>query len=140
MNQTQLISRFTKTGLVISFGIGSYWWIKQDEGTARSLQFWSRIFPIYLHYRTLQFLNRDIQLVSDETANRLYEQLHIKYSGKVKSIVYEMKGFYLKNAQLLSTQDDFVPHEYMKWVKDTQDNVPSEFIGINILRYQIIID
>jgi len=38
-----------------------------------------------------------------------------------------MRGFYLKQAQLMSTQDDFVPPAYMKWVKNTQDNVPSEF-------------
>jgi aarF domain-containing kinase len=37
-----------------------------------------------------------------------------------------MRGFYLKQAQLLSTRHDFVPKEYMKWIKDTQDNVPSE--------------
>jgi predicted unusual protein kinase regulating ubiquinone biosynthesis (AarF/ABC1/UbiB family) len=29
----------------------------------------------------------------------------------------------------MSTQDDFVPKRYMKWMKDTQDNVPSEFTG-----------
>jgi predicted unusual protein kinase regulating ubiquinone biosynthesis (AarF/ABC1/UbiB family) len=27
----------------------------------------------------------------------------------------------------MSTQDDFVPKEYMTWLKNTQDNVPSEF-------------
>lgn len=27
----------------------------------------------------------------------------------------------------MSTQDDFVPKEYMNWLKNTQDNVPSEF-------------
>jgi predicted unusual protein kinase regulating ubiquinone biosynthesis (AarF/ABC1/UbiB family) len=29
----------------------------------------------------------------------------------------------------MSTQDDFVPKQYMKWVKNTQDNVPNEFTG-----------
>ena len=42
-------------------------------------------------------------------------------------VVYSMRGFYLKQAQLMSTMDDFVPKKYMTWVKDTQDNVPSEF-------------
>jgi len=27
----------------------------------------------------------------------------------------------------MSVQDDFVPKPYMKWCKDTQDNVPTEF-------------
>ena len=29
----------------------------------------------------------------------------------------------------MSIQDDFVPKPYMKWLKDTQDRVPSEFKG-----------
>lgn len=29
----------------------------------------------------------------------------------------------------MSIQEDFVPKAYMKWAKDTQDNVPSEFKG-----------
>lgn len=40
----------------------------------------------------------------------------------------------MKNAQLMSTQDDFVPEEYMKWVKNTQDNVPSEFSSAEDVR------
>jgi predicted unusual protein kinase regulating ubiquinone biosynthesis (AarF/ABC1/UbiB family) len=35
----------------------------------------------------------------------------------------------------MSTQDDFVPKQYMKWVKDTQDNVPSEFEGTAAREY-----
>ena len=46
-----------------------------------------------------------------------------------------MRGFYLKQAQLMSTQDDFVPSAYMAWCKDTQDNVPSEFIGSGAREY-----
>ena len=35
----------------------------------------------------------------------------------------------------MSMQDDFVPEPYMKWVKDTQDNVPSEFVGSGAKEY-----
>jgi aarF domain-containing kinase len=47
----------------------------------------------------------------------------------MRDLTYEMRGFYLKQAQLMSIQDDFVPKAYMRWVKDTQGNVPSEFKG-----------
>ena len=100
-----------------------------DEGTKRSLNFWGNMFPIYLHYRTYQLLDRDLGIISSSYADSEYEKLHEKYSDKVKHIVYSMRGFYLKNAQVMSTQDDFVPPAYMRWVKDTQDNVPSEFKG-----------
>lgn len=108
-----------------SFGVTST--VYDDEGTRRSLRFWYNIFPLYLRYRTVQFFNRDLQIMSDDSANTLYESLHDHFTDKVKEIVYDMRGFYLKQAQLMSTQDDFVPAAYMRWVKDTQDNVPSEF-------------
>ncbi len=106
-----------------------------DEGTKRSITFWSNIFPVYLHYRGYQLLNRDLGIISDEYADQQYERLHEKYTDKVKHIVYSMRGFYLKNAQVMSCQDDFVPPAYMKWVKDTQDNVPSEFVGHEAKEY-----
>jgi aarF domain-containing kinase len=65
--------------------------------------------------------------MSDEKADKIYNDLHDKYTDRVKELTYELRGFYLKNAQLMSVQDDFVPKAYMKWCKDTQDNVPSEF-------------
>ena len=102
---------------------------KYDEGTKRSLQFWYNIFPLYVTYRSVQFLNRDTGIITDDYAKELYDSLHDKFTDEVKENVYKMRGFYLKQAQLMSTQDDFVPAPYMRWVKDTQDNVPSEFFG-----------
>ena len=101
--------------------------IDNDEGAQRSYAFWKNVFPIYVHYRYYQLLNRDLGWMSDEEADKHYEVLHEKYSPVVKDLVYKLRGFYLKNCQLMSTQDDFVPPAYMEWVKDTQDRVPSEF-------------
>jgi aarF domain-containing kinase len=106
-----------------------------DEGTKRSLTFWGNIFPCFVHYRMYQLLDRDLHLVDSAWADQQYEKLHEKYTDKVKHIVYSMRGFYLKNAQVMSTQDDFVPPAYMRWVKDTQDNVPSEFKGTEAREY-----
>lgn len=106
-----------------------------DEGTQRSLIFWKNIFPVYIHYRAYQLLDRDLGIISSGYADKQYEKLHEKYTDRVKHIVYSMRGFYLKNAQVMSTQDDFVPPAYMKWIKDTQDNVPSEFKGTEAREY-----
>lgn len=98
-----------------------------DEGSRRSLQFWIYITPIYAHYRIYQILNREMGIISDESAARAYVSLDRKYTDSVRDTTYKMRGFYLKQAQLMSTQDDFVPPPYMEWVKNTQDSVPSEF-------------
>ena len=42
--------------------------------------------------------------------------------------VLPTQGFYLKNAQFMSTlSDDFVPPQYMKWMVKCQDAVPTPF-------------
>jgi aarF domain-containing kinase len=108
---------------------------KGEEGIQRSLQFWSGIFPIFVKYRTVQFLQRDLGWMSKEEAEIRYNELHDKHSGDVRELTYKLRGFYLKQAQIMSTQDDFVPKQYMTWVKDTQDNVPASLEGTAAREY-----
>lgn len=111
--------------LVLAGGAYAY----NDDGTRRSAKFWVNIFPMYMNYRFVQFLNRDLGLIKDDYAMKWYDTLHDRFTDPVKALTYEMKGFYLKQAQLMSMQDDFVPPAYMRWLKDTQANVPSEYPG-----------
>ena len=106
---------------------GVYAYSKTDEGIERSLEFWRNILPIYFRYRFVQFLNEDIGFINDDSAGARYLDLHNRYTDEVKLITYKLRGYYLKSAQLMSTQDDFIPEAYMSWLKNTQDNVPSEF-------------
>jgi aarF domain-containing kinase len=75
-----------------------------DEGTKRSLKFWRHAFPIFLEYRYVQLLNKDLGILNDVEANTRYDILHEKHTEDVKRLTYEMRGFYLKQAQILSTQ------------------------------------
>lgn len=114
------------TGAVVG-GAAAANYVANDPGAKRSMSFWAGAFPIFLHYRGIQLLNRDLKILDDDIADRWYEELHVKYSPEVRDITYRLRGFYLKQCQLMSIQDDFVPKVYLKWMKDTQDNVPSEF-------------
>ena len=116
-------------------GVGGFAAYQYDEGTRRSMTFWYNITPIYLQYRFVQFLSKDTGMIIDAAANQKYEILHRRHTEFVRDLVYRMRGFYLKQAQLMSTQDDFVPAAYMAWCKDTQDNVPSEFTGSGAREY-----
>lgn len=123
----RVIARVVVPASIFIPSTGLAYQYQHDEGTRRSVKFWSNIFPIYLHYRFYQLLSRDLGIMSMQSADDKYFELNDKYTDKVRDITFEMRGFYLKQAQLMSTQDDFVPAAYMKWVKLTQDNVPSEF-------------
>lgn len=121
-------------GASASAALGAY--VGTEEGAQRSVIFWANAFPVYLQYRAVQARNRDaVRLgvpawtgltLDDDAANAAYEALHDKYALPVRDLVYSMRGFYLKNAQLLSTRDDFVPRQYLSWCKDTQDSAPAE--------------
>lgn len=94
-----------------------------DEGTRRSVTFWSRAMPIYVHYRFVQWM---VDGLADAQQDLAYNALHDRYAADVEALVFEMRGFYLKTAQLASTLDSFLPEQYMKWCKDCQDAVPTE--------------
>lgn len=63
----------------------------KDEGTARSMQFWRHILPVYVRYRGVQFLNRDLGVLSDEAAGPMYEDLHEKYADEIRDLCYKMR-------------------------------------------------
>jgi aarF domain-containing kinase len=63
-----------------------------------------------------------------EERNAEFNILHNKYAPISEALTLEMKGFYLKNAQFMSTlSDDFMPPQYMEWMIKTQDQVPTPF-------------
>jgi aarF domain-containing kinase len=103
--------------------------VRSSNGIMRSLYFWWGIFPVYLHYRTIQLLKRDLGLLSHEVGERMYSDAHNRHAHHVRDLHHALRGYYLKNAQLLSTQPDLLPQAYMSWARETQDNVPSEFAG-----------
>lgn len=55
-----------------------------DDGVRRVVQFWKEVFPIYLHYRYYQILNRDLRVMKDVDADAKYLELHEKYSYRVR--------------------------------------------------------
>jgi len=123
--------------LTAGVGVSAAGYMSYDEGAKRSGIFWSNVFPIYLQYRFMQLMNRDLSLVDDQTADEYYTRCHDKFSEPIRDLTFRLRGFYLKQAQLLSMQDTFVPPQYMKWMKLTQDAVPSEFTNSAAKEYFI---
>jgi len=77
--------------------------LSTDEGSRRSVEFWSTAFPIYLHYRWVEW--RMTNAPSRE-AEAEFDRLHDQYAPVAEALTLKMKGFYLKNAQ---TMQDEVP-------------------------------
>lgn len=43
----------------------------------------------------------------------------------MQNFALDLKGFYFKLAQIMSTRDDFLPDRYLEWTKKLQDKSPS---------------
>jgi aarF domain-containing kinase len=113
--------------VVMAVGLHRLGSLTNADGLLRSLYFWYGIFPVYLHYRGIQLLKRDLGVITSDLGEQWYSAAHERHALRLRDLHYALRGYYLKNAQLLSTQPDMVPAAWMAWMEKTQDSVPSEF-------------
>ncbi|DAZ96465.1 TPA: hypothetical protein N0F65_006511 [Lagenidium giganteum] len=95
-----------------------------DEGMARSLYFWRKAMPVYMHYRVTQLYVENSGM-SEEEGDAMYEALHDRHADGMFDMVRTLKGFYVKLAQVASTRADFLPKQYMDQAVALQDNAPA---------------
>eukprot|EP00943_MAST-04B_sp_MAST-4B-sp1_P007507 g7507.t1 len=100
--------------------------IYKNEGLRRSIVFWKRAFPIYLHYR---FVEWQVQNLSEYVQDIKFNELHDRYAPEAMKLILDMGGFYIKIGQMGSIRDDFVPPQYMKGLKMLQSDVPYQPIS-----------
>jgi aarF domain-containing kinase len=92
-------------------------------GIKRSITFWARAFPMYLHYRYVEEVTRG---KTDEEIDAAYNDLHDRYAARAVSLCISMGGYFYKAAQIVSTRDEFVPPQYMRELKRLQANAPPQ--------------
>lgn len=103
-----------------------------DVGLQRSLYFWRRAFPVYLHYRYVQIRTKNAPTHVRDLA---FDELHNRYAPTIFDIIYHLKGFFIKLAQVGSTRADFLPPQYLDQCQLLQDQAP----GISFEEVQDII-
>jgi aarF domain-containing kinase len=117
----RIVGYTAAAGTAAAVGGGAYMYAT-DPGTRRSFKFWSGVMPVYFEYRWMQWKMRG---EAAAVADPQWEALHEKHAPHIEALTLELKGFYLKNAQLMSTQDAFVPKPYLQMCKRMQNEVPS---------------
>lgn len=121
---TRIVSRGSLAllaGTAASLSIGEY--VGSDSKAVRSFRFWKGMVPIYTHYKLVEHRLKDE--TDPEKISAAYKPLNQRYSPRVEKLALELKGFYYKLAQVLSTRDDFLPDEYLTWTKQLQDKSPA---------------
>lgn len=116
---------FTAATLGMGLGaMGLAYKAKTDEGFSRSMIFWKEAYPAFLWYRWVQW--RTANSTPEERA-KAFNTLHDYYAPRMEVLVLQMRGFYLKHCQLMSTADFFLPPQYLSFCKRMQSEVPTEF-------------
>jgi predicted unusual protein kinase regulating ubiquinone biosynthesis (AarF/ABC1/UbiB family) len=87
----------------------------------RTFQFWSRMAPIVMEYKLIQFQKQQPR----QKQQRRLEEFHAATAPKILSIILDMRGIFVKLGQIVSTVGvGLVPDAYVETLKVLQDGVP----------------
>lgn len=103
---------------------------------SRAVSFYSAAVPVFASYKLLDqsfklrksILNED---VPEQEIEEQFQQLHDWGSTKIADKIKELKGFYVKTGQIISTRVDIFPVQYTSKLSDTQDALdplPAEIV------------
>ena len=93
---------------------------------SRALSFYSAAIPIFASYKLLaqkikwrqEVLNEE---VGEEEIEKEFNLLHDWGSTKIAEKIKDLKGFYVKTGQIISTRVDIFPVQYTSKLASTQD-------------------
>lgn len=103
------------------------------EKVQRAATFWSVALPIVANYYGL-IGNLKLQEVlgtplSEEDVESLWDNMHVDGAKKLSDVVTDLKGFYVKTAQIISSRQDLFPKQYtdaLSGFTDNLDPMPAE--------------
>lgn len=106
------------------------------ERLNRALSFYSTAVPVFLSYSALDaFIDIKKSIFNSnmtiEEQEALYNRLHVWGSDEITEKIKELKGFYVKTGQIISTRVDIFPEEYttkLSIMQDALDPLPGYVI------------
>eukprot|EP01041_Mallomonas_annulata_P000519 gene519-995_t len=115
------------------------------ERLGRAVSFYSKAVPVFASYKFLEIsidLQRNVfgKNVSIDDEEMQWSQLHDWGSDVITDIINELKGFYVKTGQIISTRVDIFPEQYtskLSSMQDSLDPVPAEQIK-EIIRKELL--
>ena len=96
----------------------------RSEAFRRATRFWIKVGPMVVHYKFTRWWLTKVTKAPLETRNAVYQVLHETYSVVAMDVALELKGLYVKIAQVVSSRPDFIPQPYIELFAATQDSLP----------------
>ena len=102
------------------------------QRVVRALTFWSKVLPILAAYKAVE-----VKGGTEAEMEAKYEELHDWGSDRLQGAINELKGFYVKTGQVISTRVDLFPEQYTSKLASLQDDLdamPAEQIKAIVQR------
>ena len=116
------------------------------QRTARALKFYKQVLPVLGAYKAkeieLEFRRKQLkQEISEEEEQAIWKEIDEWGSTRVAETIQEMKGFYVKTGQVISTRVDLFPEAYTSKLQDLQDGLdPMPFAMVKKVVEQELLD
>ena len=102
------------------------------QRTKRAIEFYKRVLPVLAAYKAkeleLKFRKPSINAEEEE---RVWAELDEWGSTRIAETIQDMKGFYVKTGQVISTRVDLFPEAYTSKLQELQD-------GIEAMPYELV--
>eukprot|EP01038_Epipyxis_sp_PR26KG_P010023 gene10023-13479_t len=116
-----------------------------SQRVGRALSFYSAAIPIFVSYKSLELslkVRRDSlnEQVTPEQEEAMFQAIHDWGSNIISKKIQELKGFYVKTGQIISTRVDIFPEQYtskLAMTQDALDPIPGEIIK-EIVRKELL--
>lgn len=109
--------------------------LNAGERAVRALTFYSRVLPVLFRYKVeevkLQIQDALGQDMSLDNQKELWAEIDEWGSDRIYETIADLKGFYVKTGQVISTRVDLFPEAYTNKLKNLQDGLdamPAELV------------
>ena len=110
-----------KISIVMAGASGVLYYQKEHNSFFdRSLKFWTRAFPILVHYRYADFKSRITNQPEDER-DAMFNCMHHRYADELLATILELRGFYIKLGQNMATRADILPPRWIERLRTLED-------------------
>ena len=98
------------------------------ERLSRTFSFYSAAIPLFAKYKSfelsMKFKKENLgENITEESEKKLLDEIHDWGSDLITSKITELKGYYVKTGQIISTRVDIFPKQYTSKLAMTQDNL-----------------
>ncbi|KAI9016697.1 hypothetical protein DFJ74DRAFT_644591 [Hyaloraphidium curvatum] len=90
----------------------------------RAFKIYRGFASMFLDYKVVEYSDLYIRKEDEKVLEARYNELHEKYAPRVVALVLDLRGAWVKFAQVVASRPEFAPESYRKALKPLLDSVP----------------